>query len=168
MSVQKLPSGNWRAQVHDPRSGTNVSVGKVLGGTSTFATKREAKAAREKAREALAARGAATGASVGTCTVKAWRDRWLTDPLFARPKDSTMIRYAEQTKHFAARYGALLLDELDDDVAAEWCATGKTPASTVPGHPRHAQRRAREEGGARHARREPVRRTRTRRRQRQR
>ena len=51
MSVMKLPSGRWRAQVHDPALGHNVSVSSVLGGPGTFATKTEAKRAREKARE---------------------------------------------------------------------------------------------------------------------
>ncbi|HMH58794.1 MAG TPA: hypothetical protein VK537_06410, partial [Galbitalea sp.] len=53
MSVMKLPSGRWRAQVHDPALGRNVSVSRVLGGVGTFATKTEAKWARERAREHL-------------------------------------------------------------------------------------------------------------------
>jgi hypothetical protein len=48
MSVMKLPSGRWRAQVHDPVLGHNVSVSRVLGGPGTFATKTEAKRARER------------------------------------------------------------------------------------------------------------------------
>lgn len=53
MSVTRLPSGRWRAQVYDPVTGTNVSVSTLLGGPGTFATKTEAKRAREKARERL-------------------------------------------------------------------------------------------------------------------
>lgn len=51
--VMKLPSGRWRAQVHDPAVGRNVSVSRVLGGQGTFATKTEAKRARERARKHL-------------------------------------------------------------------------------------------------------------------
>lgn len=50
MSLSKLPSGRWRAQVYDSSLGRNVSVSRVLGGPGTFATKSEAKRAREQAR----------------------------------------------------------------------------------------------------------------------
>jgi hypothetical protein len=53
VSVTRLPSGRWRAQVYDPATGKNLSVSKVVGGPGTFATKTEAKRAREKARERL-------------------------------------------------------------------------------------------------------------------
>lgn len=36
MSITRLPSGKWRAQVHNPSTGRNVSVSKVLGGPGTF------------------------------------------------------------------------------------------------------------------------------------
>jgi hypothetical protein len=45
VSIQKLPSGRWRAQVWDTRASKNVSVSKILGGEGTFRTKTEAKAA---------------------------------------------------------------------------------------------------------------------------
>lgn len=47
VSVMKLPSGRWRAQVYDPATGRNVSVSRILGGQGTFTTKTEAKRARE-------------------------------------------------------------------------------------------------------------------------
>lgn len=51
VSVTRLPSGRWRAQVYDAITGKNLSVSKVVGGPGTFATKTEAKAgAREGAR----------------------------------------------------------------------------------------------------------------------
>jgi hypothetical protein len=50
VSLSKLPSGRWRAQVWDASERRNVSVSKILGGPGTFATKSEAKAARERAR----------------------------------------------------------------------------------------------------------------------
>ena len=35
MSISKLPTGRWRAQVWDPVRGHNVSVGSVLGGPAS-------------------------------------------------------------------------------------------------------------------------------------
>jgi hypothetical protein len=32
VSVTRLPSGRWRAQVYDPATGKNLSVSKVVGG----------------------------------------------------------------------------------------------------------------------------------------
>jgi hypothetical protein len=60
VSVTRLPSGRWRAQVYDAASGKNVSVSAVLGGGGTFATKSEAKRAREKHASASAASVRAT------------------------------------------------------------------------------------------------------------
>lgn len=117
MSVTKLPSGRWRAQVHQPGKG-NVSVSKILGGPGTFATQKEAKRAREEARK-LIEQQAPSGP-----TVNDFRDRWLTDPLFARPKRSTMLHNTERTKAFAAKYGDLPLTEIGDDIVGEWLAGG--------------------------------------------
>ncbi len=114
MSLTKLPSGRWRAQVWDPTLGHNVSVSKVLRGPGTFRTKSEAKAARERARERLGERSGAR-----SVTVAAFRERWITDPLFARPKESTMLHNAERTKAFADRYGELPIDQVGDDIVAE-------------------------------------------------
>lgn len=55
MSIQRLASGMWRAQVYDPTSGKNVSVGRILGGLSTFKTRAEAEEARATARLELQA-----------------------------------------------------------------------------------------------------------------
>jgi integrase len=122
VSVQKLPSGRWRAQVYDPRTGKNVSVSKVLGGPGTFRTKTEAKDARSDARRRL---------KVGRSgvTVEQFRARWISDPLFARPKLSTDLHNAERTKAFAERYGTLPLDQVGDDVVAEWLAGGRRNGS---------------------------------------
>jgi hypothetical protein len=125
LSVTKLPSGRWRAQVYDPATGTNVSVSTLLGGPGTFATKTEAKRARERARERL---GDSREASV---TLAAFWERWTTDSLFARPKESTNIHNRERTKNFVASYGARPIDEIDDAVVAEWLAGGKR-SGTVP------------------------------------
>lgn len=118
MSVMKLPSGRWRAQVHDPKLGHNVSVSKVLGGPGTFSTKTEAKRAREKARERL---GDARATDV---TVHEFWERWTTDPLFARPKESSDIRRRERTKTFVERYSEIPIARVGDEIVAEWLAGG--------------------------------------------
>ena len=125
MSLSRLPSGRWRAQVYDPARGRNVSVSRVLGGSGAFATKGEAKRARELARTRL---GRAQP-EVVTLT-DFWR-RWTTDPLFARPKQSTNIHNRERTKAFVAEYGARPMDTIDDGVVAEWLAGGSRNG-TVP------------------------------------
>jgi integrase len=125
MSVMKLPSGQWRAQVYDPRTGGNVSVSRVLGGPGTFATKSEAKRAREKARERIAEPRSRE------VTVRAFWERWTSDPLFARPKESTNIHNRERTLAFIERYGDLRIDRVDDEVVAEWLAGGRRNG-TVP------------------------------------
>jgi hypothetical protein len=119
MSVSKLPSGRWRAQVYDPATGKNVSVSKVLHGPSTFDTKREAKTAREKARGLL---GMVVRQQV---TVRDFADRWTTDAIFERPKASTNLHNAERVKGFVDRYGDLPLTLVSDEVVAEWLALGK-------------------------------------------
>lgn len=125
MSISRLPNSRWRAQVYDPSTGKNVSVAKVLGaGPASYATKREAKQAREDARRKLAKRKTAG------MTVATFRDRWLTDPLFATDKESTRLHYRERTSQFADRYGTMLLTDIDDTIVAQWLALGK--ASTVP------------------------------------
>lgn len=134
MSIQKLPSGRYRAQVYNPATGRNVSVSKILGlqgRDATFVTKREAKAAREKARERLNANPRST------VTVDQWRDRWLNDPLFRTGtrgprKDSTIVVNAQRTKPFADRYGAVPLDHVSDFIVAQYLAGGRRNY-TVPG-----------------------------------
>ena len=126
MSVTRLPSGRWRAQVYDPATGKNVSVSALLGGPGTFRTKGEAKAARERARARLAAARGDAGV-----TVAAFAARWTSDPLFARPKESTNIFNRERIKHFVARYGATPIAAIDDRVVSEWLAGGHK-VGTVP------------------------------------
>lgn len=130
MSLQKLPSGKIRAQVHDPATGRNIGVGKVLGGSSTFRTRTEAKQARARARDKLQA-----GRGRGATTVAELHGRWTTDPLFARPKESTNLHNAERTQGFVARYGSVSVAAMGTDpgdaIVAEWLAGGKRNA-TVP------------------------------------
>jgi integrase len=125
VSVMKLPSGRWRAQVYDASIGRNVSVSRVLGGPGTFATKAEAKRAREQARERLG------DVCAGTVTLSGFWERWTADPLFARPKESTNIHNRERTRAFVERYGTRRMDAVDDAVVAEWLAGGKRNG-TIP------------------------------------
>lgn len=107
MSITRLPSGRWRAQVW--RDGRNVSVG-------TFDTKGEAKRARENARHAPARTGV---------TVMDWWRLWTTDKLYQRPKESTNRHNRERTRHFANAHADLPLAAVDDLVVARWLAGGK-------------------------------------------
>lgn len=125
MSVMKLPSGRWRAQVYDPTVGGNVSVSRILGGSGTFATKTEAKRARERARERL------SEPRSREVTLRVFWERWTSDLLFARPKESTNIHNRERTQAFVERYGDLRIDRIDDEIVAEWLAGGKRNG-TVP------------------------------------
>ena len=125
MSLSRLPSGRWRAQVYDPVRGRNVSVSRVLGGSGTFATKGEAKRVRELARTRLGL------SRTEVVTLAAFWTRWTTDPLFARPKESTNIHNRERTKGFVAVYGARPIGKIDDAVVAEWLAGGSRNG-TVP------------------------------------
>jgi hypothetical protein len=132
VSLSKLASGRWGAQVHDPATGRNVRVSKILGdayvtsagaiGSRSFRTKSEAKAAREDARARLSA-------PRGGLTIAEWATRWTTDPLFARPKRSTDLHNAERIKEFVARYGDVPLTamatEPGDAIVAEWLAGGR-------------------------------------------
>lgn len=124
MSISRLPSGRWRAQVYDPATGKNASVAGILADTpGSYRTKTEAKAARERARARL-------GGARHDVTVAQFRERWLTDPLFARPRASTNVTNAERTKHFAQRYGDIPLTHIGDEIVADWLAGGRR-TSTV-------------------------------------
>jgi integrase len=125
MSLSKLPSGRWRAQVYDPSLGRNVSVSRVLGGAGTFATKSEAKRAREQARARLG------DVRTDVLTLRGFWERWTADPLFARPKESTNIHNRERTRAFVERYGTRQMSTIDDTVVAEWLAGGKRNG-TIP------------------------------------
>lgn len=125
MSVSKLPSGRWRAQVYDPRVGRNVSVSTILPGASSSATKTEAKQARARAREVLAALEASD------MTVRQFWERWTRDPLFARPKESTNIHNRERTKAFVELHGDQPIAHVGDLTVAEWLKGGMRN-STIP------------------------------------
>ncbi|MCW2953218.1 MAG: phage integrase [Conexibacter sp.] len=130
LSISRLPSGRWRAQVWSPKVGRNLGVGTVLSRgelerlqalNGTFRTKAAAKIAREFAREKLS-RGRRE------VTVGEFYLTWTTDPLFARPKRSTNIHNAERVSEFAARYGHVPIADCDDAVAAAYLAGGERNA----------------------------------------
>jgi integrase len=102
-----------------------VSVSCVLGNSGTFETKAKAKRAREHARERLR-----EPRSNGTCWPLSGSGG-TTDPLFARPKDSTNVHNRERTRTFVERYGSRRIDLVDDDIVGEWLAGGRRNG-TVP------------------------------------
>lgn len=132
MSISKLPSGRFRAQVN--KAGRNVPLSAVLSPEAmaefgavngTFATRTAAKRARAEAHRVLRAEKAAG------VTVRDFWERWTTDELFARPKEQTDKHNRERTKGFVDSYGDLLLAHVGDLVVAEWLAGGKRNG-TVP------------------------------------
>jgi integrase len=125
VTLAKLPSGRWRARVW--HHGKDQPVAQVLGlpAGTTWATKREARAAREKARALLQV------SQAGETTVGAWWDRWTTDARFARPKDSTNRHNRERTRLFCECYASLPLRQVTRAVADEWLAGGKRNG-TIP------------------------------------
>ncbi len=102
--VTKLANGRYRAIVSEPETGKSLSVATVLGikGT-TWATVTEAQIARGKALERLR-EVVETGV-----TLRQFYDRWVSDPLFARNHESTMIHNQERTRGFVAEYGHLAM-----------------------------------------------------------
>jgi integrase len=100
-------------------------VSRVLGGAGTFATKSEAKRAREQARARLG------DVRTDVLTLRGFWGRWTTDPLFTRPKESTNIHNRERTRAFLERYGTRQMGVIDDTVVAEWLTGGKRNG-TIP------------------------------------
>lgn len=123
MTITKLPSGRWRSQVWS--QGKWLPVADVIGGERSYRTKPEAAKAKRKAQERLD-QGIHT-----RVTVAAWRERWISDPLFARPKESTNMHNAERTRLFAEMYGDLPISHVGDLIVATYLAGGKRNA-TVP------------------------------------
>ena len=104
MSPQLLPSGNWRASPvwHE---GKRHNPGEILGYKGkSYRTKRDARRVEAKALDVLEA-GAGRADAL---TVAEFHGRWTTDPLFARPKESTNIhnRRAHARVCSALRRGA--------------------------------------------------------------
>jgi integrase len=133
MSVQKLPSGRWRAQAWDGHANTKVTAAAYLAPAEkaklgerkgTFPTEAKARTAVGIAATRIEER------RHSGVTVAQWRERWLTDPLWARPSASTNLNYAERTMRFVERYGPLNLNDVDDAIVSAWIAGGQN-RSTV-------------------------------------
>jgi integrase len=123
--ANQLPSGRWRGRVRDPRTARQVAPHTVIGGPKTFTTKREAERAEDAARDVLhdmALRGK---------TVGEWWAEWTTDPLWARPAESTNLHNTERTRAFATAYADRPLRAIDAMVVAEWLKGGRN-LGTVP------------------------------------
>jgi integrase len=124
VSVSQLPSGNWRAQTYF--EGKVYSSAKVLGiDPESLTTERKAKDADSAARNLL------RGRRKNRVTVAAWAETWTTDPLYERFKESTNKHNAERVKRFVAKHGSMALEDIDDEIVAQWLAGGKN-LSTVP------------------------------------
>ncbi len=91
---------------------------------TTYRTKSEAQAAKEKARAIL------KGRRSGHTTVKEFWLTWTTDPIYKRRQPSTNIHYEERTRAFAETYGHMRLADVSDLTVAEWIRGGKN-AGTV-------------------------------------
>jgi integrase len=116
--ANQLPSGRWRGRVRHTRTGNQVAPHTIIGGPKTYKTEREAQRAEDQARDVLvdlAERGV---------TVGEWWTTWTTDPLWARPAESSNIHYRERTRAFAARYADRPLRAVDSLVVAEWLKGG--------------------------------------------
>jgi integrase len=123
--ANQLPSGRWRGRTRDPRTGKQIAPHTVIGGPKTYVTRREAERAEDDARDALidmAERGR---------TVREWWQQWTTDPLWARPAESTNLHRAERTRAFAEVYGDRPLRAINAVVVAEWLRGGRN-LGTVP------------------------------------
>lgn len=118
MSITRVARNKYRVQVYDQRTGRNVSVGKVLGGSSYRTTKKDAKQAREQARELLARAG------TDGPTVKQFAYRWRTDRLFARPKGSTDLQNHWAVKEFVDLYGHMPIAHISHTQVADYLAGG--------------------------------------------
>lgn len=125
MTISKLPNGRYRARVH--HRGKDLSVASVLGlpGGTSWRTKREAREAKDKARTVL------KGRSASEITVREFWEQWTTDPLFARPKESSDVHNRERTIVFVEEFGDLRLAHVGDLVVAQWLRGGKRNG-TVP------------------------------------
>jgi integrase len=122
MSVQKLPSGRWRARVWAATEGREVSVSEILGlrRGETWPNKRAAERAEHEAYTKMQSHAGPLS------TVGAWWERWTTDPLFAVSRsEQTVAHNRERTKAFAQAHADRRLSAIGDEIVAEWLAGGK-------------------------------------------
>jgi hypothetical protein len=101
----KRRAKRWSVEVYDP---SRTSKKRYVG---TFDTQHEARAAGRLAESEIAAR---RGRPADT-TVAEFASRWLQ--MHPREKESTNLGYAQQTKPFVERFGALALRDVTVELA---------------------------------------------------
>lgn len=121
----RLPSGRWRPRIRHPRTGKQLNPQAVIGGPDTHATRDAAADAEKRARDLLR-----QNARLGV-TVREWWEEWTTDPLWARPSESTNIHNRERTSRFVDAHGHRPICSIGDEIVAAWLRGGRN-RSTVP------------------------------------
>jgi integrase len=121
----QLPSGNWRPRIRHPRTGKHLNPQAVIGGPSSYPDRPAAERAETEAVKLLR-----LNARAGV-TVREWWTEWTTDPLWARPAESTNLHNAERTRRFVDAHGHLPIRAVDDDVVREYRRSGSNDG-TVP------------------------------------
>jgi integrase len=116
--ANQLPSGRWRGRVRHPKHGRQVSPSTIIGGPTTYASRREAERAEDRARDQL------LGAAARGTTVREWWTEWTTSPLWKRPSESTNLHYAERTRAFVERYGDRPIASVTHADIADWLKGG--------------------------------------------
>ena len=123
--ANQLPSGRWRGRVRHPHTGKQVAPHTVVGGATTYKTRREAERAEDAARIALL-----DLAEAGR-SVRDWWTEWTESPLWARPAASTNIHNRERTTAFVEAYGDRPLRSIDHLVVAEWLNGGRNRGTVM-------------------------------------
>ncbi len=121
----QLPSGQWRPRIRHPRTGAQLNPQAVIGGPSTYPDRPGAERAET---EALKVLRTSTRAGV---TVHEWWTEWTTDPLWARPAESTNLHNAERTRRFVDRYGETPIRAVDDDLVREYRRAGRNEGTVA-------------------------------------
>jgi integrase len=122
--ANKLPSGRWRGRVVNLQ-GKQVAPHTIIGGPTTYDTRRRAERAEDDARVALL-----SAAERGTTLRDFWTD-WTSSPLWARSAESTNLHNRERTRGFVERYGDRPIRSIGPTEVAEWLKDGHN-AGTVP------------------------------------
>ena len=103
--------------------GKQVSPHVVIGGPTTYPTKRAAERAEDDARVAL------LDMAEHGMTLREWWTEWTTSPLWSRPAESTNIYNRDRTRKFAQTYGDRPIRSIDHLVVAEWLRGGQNRPS---------------------------------------
>ncbi len=123
--ANRLPSGHWRGRVVDQRIGKQVAPHAIVGGPTTYPTRRQAERAEDLARDAL------LGIAERGVTVREFWTEWTSSPLWARPAASTNLHNHERTRGFVNRYGDRPMRSIDASVAYEWLKGGQNTGTVA-------------------------------------